>query len=44
LPGWEEVADYALDWAVQHAAIVAAVQAPRAQPGQSGTEARADLH
>jgi alpha-beta hydrolase superfamily lysophospholipase len=46
LPGWEEVADYALDWAAQHAAIVAAVQGPRAQPalGHLGTEARADLH
>jgi hypothetical protein len=24
-PGWEEVADYALDWAVAHAATPAAV-------------------
>lgn len=45
LAGWEDVADYALDWAAQHAAIVAAVQGPRAQlaPGQSDTEVRADL-
>jgi alpha-beta hydrolase superfamily lysophospholipase len=45
LPGWEEVADFALDWAVQHAAIFAAVHAPRAQlaPGKSDTEVRKDL-
>lgn len=46
LAGWEEVADYALDWASEHAAIVAAVRAPRPPLpyGQANTEAGADLH
>jgi alpha-beta hydrolase superfamily lysophospholipase len=45
LPGWEDVADYALDWASEHAAIFAAVNAPRPKlaTGQAGTEVRADL-
>jgi alpha-beta hydrolase superfamily lysophospholipase len=45
LPGWEDVADYALDWAAQHAEIVAAARAPRARraPRRSNSEVRADL-
>jgi alpha-beta hydrolase superfamily lysophospholipase len=45
LPGWEDVADYALDWASEHAAIFAVVNAPRPQlaTGQADTEVRADL-
>jgi hypothetical protein len=42
LPGWEDVADYALDWAKEHAAIFAAVRAPRTQlaTGQADAEVR----
>jgi alpha-beta hydrolase superfamily lysophospholipase len=45
LPGWEDVADYALDWASEHAAIFTVVNAPRPQlaTGQADTEVRADL-
>jgi alpha-beta hydrolase superfamily lysophospholipase len=45
LPGWEDVADFALDWSRTHAAIYEAAAAPRPHlaPGQSDTEVRADL-
>ncbi len=34
--GWEEVADYALDWALEHAAAAAPASADIPSPGQEG--------
>jgi alpha-beta hydrolase superfamily lysophospholipase len=42
-PGWEQVADYALDWAVKHAAVFTASETERPQPATRSpeTDARA---
>jgi hypothetical protein len=37
-PGWEKVADYALDWALEHAAVPSVQRTGSAGPGRSSSQ------